>query len=41
MEACYRLVPKDGVSIPELIRLLAAAGGVQSVQLVRRGFEAD
>ncbi len=41
MEACYRLVPKDGVSIPEVIRLLAAAGGVQSVQLVRRGFEAD
>lgn len=41
MEATFRVAPKNATSIPELIRLLATAGGIQSVQLVRRGFEAD
>lgn len=41
LEACYRLVPKTGVSITALIRLLGAAGGVHNVQLVRRGFDAE
>ena len=35
LEGIYRLVPKSGVSIPQMMRVFSEAEGVQNVQLVR------
>ena len=35
LEGIYRLVPKAGVSIPQMMRVFSEAEGVQNVQLVR------